>query len=656
MAEIRDMLYPYQVNQKEYIDEKKKILAINSWESSDYIEDSEKYKKISWIYDTNQNKEKDSNFKYPSIAHSYKLYKALCHLLKIHNDITEKECVRCFLDEAYRDCVKDMLIKCIENANKSKSSTTDNKKAIEELINEEKRLSNLPEEVGEFSLIKGSIYKIKRYFLEDNNIKSIRGGSIMIDYLNNNYIKEYLKKKESLESSYLIYSGGGNILMMVPRKEAKTVCKELEKDYQEYGLTLMSAFEFIDTDIYNFLFNYKNLMTELNNSLKERQRVRMFDFERSTSSIDKITLKSGEPPIPLSGKAIISRGICELCHCRDAQYFLEESEPSKIACASCYRKYIIGKTRKSKFREEYENVLKKKGKYVKGDMVQTLDDLQDFNGMIAVIYGDGNNMGQYVMNISAPFEMMYFSDKTDQITKESVYCAMAETMGEDTRFEILAIGGDDLFFVVPAEYAPSLAVRVIEHFDDKFGHQATMSIGMCIAKYHTPVKAMFEIAKDNLKEAKKYAKKENEERNNKKIEDEGTVDIIELSGAQDVINATKYKGIFPMRASTLKKVIEKIPMMQGYKLRMIDYNYAQKNMQKEEYNLYFTYKEAQSIKQREQLGIRVILEELLGEMVNNIYLQEHNPWAELVMLMKYGKGIENAKGSVESNHKNTLTS
>ena len=111
-----------------------------------------------------------------------------------------------------------------------------------------------------------------------------------------------------------------------------------------------------------------------------------------------------------------------------------------------------------------------------------------------------------------------------------------------------------------------------------------------------------------------------------------------------------------MRASTLKKVIEKIPMMQGYKLRMIDYNYAEKNMQKEEYNLYFTYKEAQSIKQREQLGIRVILEELLGEMVNNIYLQEHNPWAELVMLMKYGKGIENAKGSVESNHRNTLTS
>ena len=655
MPGIRDMLYPHQGNIKRYIDEKNDILEINSCDLSHYIENDEKYKEIPWIYDINLNKEKDSKFKYPSIAHSYKLYKGLCHLLRIDDDINERERIRRFFDETQRDCIKDMLIRSIENANRNKSSVTDNN--IKDLVNEEKRISSLPEEiVGEFSLIKGSIYKIKRYFLEDNNIKSIRGGSIMIDYLNNNYIKEYLKKKESLESSYLIYSGGGNILMMVPRKEAKTVCKELEKDYQEYGLTLMSAFEFIDTDIYNFLFNYKSLMTELNNSLKERQRVRIFDFERRTSSIDKITLKSGEPPIPLSGKAINSREICELCHCRDAQYFLEESELSKVACASCYRKYIIGKTRKSKFREEYEDVLKKNGKCVKGDMVQTLDDLQDSNGMIAVMYGDGNNMGQYVMNISAPFEMMYFSDKTDQITKESVYCAMAETMGEDTRFEILAVGGDDLFFVVPAEYAPSLAVKVIEHFDNKFGHQATMSIGMCIAKYHTPVKAMFEIAKGNLKEAKEYAKKENEERNNKKIEDEGTVDIIELSGAQDVINATKYKGIFPMRASTLKKVIEKIPMMQDYKLRMIDYNYAKKNMQKEEYNLYFTYKEAQGIKQRGQLGIKVILEELFGEMANNIYLQEHNPWAELIMLMKYGKGIENAKGSVESNHKNTLTS
>lgn len=643
MVEIRDMLYPQQVNLKAYMDEKKEILNI-----SDPIQNSEKYKEIPWVYDGELSKSRDNKFKYPSITHSYKLYKGLCFLLGVNDQLEDKELVKCFLDEKQKDSVKEIVIKSIEKANGNNKEN--DLAAIECLLNEVKPLSKIDEEeVGKFSLIKGSIYKIKRYFLEDNNIRAIRGGSIIIDYLNNGFIKEFLESTEGLDSSCLIYSGGGNILMMVPRNKAQMVCASLEKAYQEYGLTIMSAFESIDTDVYHFFFDYKKQMGRLDSKLKEREKVRVFDYERSHSNINEIRFNPNDAPISLIGKKIDTHKICQLCGCRDANYVLDsKNDSSRFACASCYRKYVVGVKGQSKFAKEYKQILQKKNVWVEGKVVRTLDDIQDPNGMMAVMYGDGNNMGQYIMNILAPFEMMYFSDKTDQITKESVYYAISETMGADAVFEILAVGGDDLFFIVPAEYAPSLAVKVVEHFDEKFQHQATMSIGICIAKYHTPVKAMFEIARDNLKQAKKYAKRVREIENTRNIEDEGTIDIIELSGAQDVINDESYDGIFPMKASTLKRAIEKIGDMESFKLRMTEYNYAKKTMQKDEYNLYFNYKEAQLIKQGKQKGTRAILGEIFQNEFGNQYLQEHNPWGELIMLMKYGKGIEDAKDSFES--------
>ena len=74
----------------------------------------------------------------------------------------------------------------------------------------------------EVDLVKGSIYKIKQYFMEANNIRDIRGGSMMIDYLNIDFVKEKIKDF-SLSENNVIYCGGGNILLIVPVGKGKDI-------------------------------------------------------------------------------------------------------------------------------------------------------------------------------------------------------------------------------------------------------------------------------------------------------------------------------------------------------------------------------------------------------------------------------------------------
>jgi len=63
--------------------------------------------------------------------------------------------------------------------------------------------------------------------------------------------------------------------------------------------------------------------------------------------------------------------------------------------------------------------------------IDSIIELEDENGHIAVIYADGNNMGNVVKNIETPFQHMYFSRALDRITKRCVYQSINEVMGND---------------------------------------------------------------------------------------------------------------------------------------------------------------------------------------------------------------------------------
>lgn len=105
------------------------------------------------------------------------------------------------------------------------------------------------------------------------------------------------------------------------------------------------------------------------------------------------------------------------------------------------------------------------------------------NGYIAYIYADGNNMGGYIQNIRTPEKYQNFSQDVDNATKYAVYQALAANLhprklqgiDESTPglkngdlihpFEIITIGGDDIIVIVPADKALEIAKMIGEQFE-----------------------------------------------------------------------------------------------------------------------------------------------------------------------------------------------
>jgi len=107
------------------------------------------------------------------------------------------------------------------------------------------------------------------------------------------------------------------------------------------------------------------------------------------------------------------------------------------------------------------------------------------NGYVAYIFADGNNMGAYIRDkIKTPEHYQQFSQDVFEATEQSVYWALAQCVrphhytpdaksSRDNKdpvwihpFEIIAIGGDDVLLIVPANTALEVAQKIGEKFEE----------------------------------------------------------------------------------------------------------------------------------------------------------------------------------------------
>lgn len=472
-------------------------------------------------------------------------------------------------------------------------------------------------------VVKGSIYKIKKYFLESNNLKTIRGGSVLIDYLNNDVVKEELLELGYLEEN-IIYCGGGNIFIVVPGGEGQKVCEHLEKKFRDISLTAMNAFESITVSLHEFAFDFKHITNKLNEKLEERTKVKLYNINPD-NVLGAVKIKGENINFGKYKEAEELRdsgAVCELCDIRDAKYLIDESEGSVAVCPSCLRKHLAGKE-KSMFNDEFEECTHTK---IENNNITSIDDIDKSSHSIAVIYGDGNNMGKVVIEIQNVFEMMYFSRKTDEITKRSVYEAINETMGKAAKFEVIALGGDDIFIIVPAKDSFNIATKIIDKFDKGFNNKITMSVGVVISKSNTPIASLFSIAQQKLKSAKTLIKKD------KNIE-EGSIDIVEILGNMHI--NFEDKGLFPMTNSKFKKMLKELIDNNSANSQLHKISYAQKTMLEEEFNLFYYYQESKNKKKEE--SIDQLIKRIYGNSEERA-LPYQISWDDLILVSKWCKG------------------
>lgn len=141
-------------------------------------------------------------------------------------------------------------------------------------------------------------------------------------------------------------------------------------------------------------------------------------------------------------------------------------------------------------------------------------------GYVGVIYADGNDIGRHLEEVSTPAEYRLFAQTLLNVVESSVFKSLAKHLRpEPSRnqeeeeetihpFEIVTIGGDDLFLIVPADKALRIAYSICHHFEEEFkeGKRLTMSAGVVIAKVHSPIYFLQKLSEELLKSAKKKSR------------------------------------------------------------------------------------------------------------------------------------------------------
>lgn len=274
---------------------------------------------------------------------------------------------------------------------------------------------------------------------------------------------------------------------------------------------------------------------------------------------------------------------CRSCEIRNAvvERRLDEDEPSEWLCEACARKRIFGqrakneeakrrrwfteakfdwevrsaKTWTNQFEEWLERSARKIGyfKQTLGNWAQAPEDLEEVagqSGFVGVIYADGNNMGA-LLEDKTPAEYKEFTTQVYEAVRDATFTALADHLQpievrEKFRgrkklvhpFEVLSIGGDDVFLIVPADKALPIAMRLADLAEDRLSKISTtqtaepyqwrqvhriaepegwqppdnqslvsFSSGVIIAPHHTPIFFLRRLVEESLKLAKAKAKK-----------------------------------------------------------------------------------------------------------------------------------------------------
>lgn len=274
---------------------------------------------------------------------------------------------------------------------------------------------------------------------------------------------------------------------------------------------------------------------------------------------------------------------CHSCEIRSAvvKRSFEDEPGEDWFCEACARKRIFGQRAKNEevkrtkwyaeakfgwkarsantWTNEFEEWLGKSArkigyfKQAPGNWAQAPEDLEEVggqSGFIGVVYADGNNMGA-LLEDKTPAEYKEFATQVYEAVRDATFTAIADYLQPVKlrekfklkekwvhRFEIISIGGDDVFLIVPADKALQIAMRLAELVQDRLRqigitqtdkkyqwrqvHRVaqgaddhlpddqslvSLSSGVIIAPHHTPIFFLRRLVEESLKLAKAKAKK-----------------------------------------------------------------------------------------------------------------------------------------------------
>ena len=345
---------------------------------------------------------------------------------------------------------------------------------------------------SEFSLLYGGAYSIKNYYIESGNPRQMRGASEILNECSYE-LNEHLKCSD-VPDEHIIKSGA-TLSALVPKDIGERLAFEAEKIYLENSRTANVAFVAVP-----YKNNYNETKRRAINEYENRRAIKFISWEYQNSLDSLLSYKRADPNV---------RQPCPRCRLRNITYHVTHDNGEEMdLCTSCAKREKKSGQRKYGFRKEcgcqfdysYE--------------INTTEKLRDRNGHIALLYADVNNLGGQDDKKTFKDDRT-FHNNVEKAVKNAVYSAIRSAMSNeklnsegkiDAKFEIIALGGDDVCLLLPGNTVLLAAKTLMEEFK-KNEHGLTISVAACVANDTTAITYMESITTRALKNAKEHAYK-----------------------------------------------------------------------------------------------------------------------------------------------------
>lgn len=353
----------------------------------------------------------------------------------------------------------------------------------------------------------------------------MRGASAQLTTLNEREIKTRLWKDFQLPAECLLYAAGGSALIIAPTKIAEQIAEGIQQLYLSKTRVATISVVYRPTVPAEWVKGVEASNNDFGALVKQMG----YDLRRA---------KESRAFHPFFYAPPHSRR-CDSCEMRPAETKAPDPDRREVfLCMVCARKRESGRDQKSLYLQQFERFLgttegkatgysgnwRKVGKDSQVGPARDLDEIGDAaqgkaRDYVGVIYTDGNDIGHRIEESRTPADYRTLSEELRRATVLATFRELARQSllkkvnrtDPETQwihaFEIVAIGGDDVFLIVPGDVALELACGLCGAFEDEFNGTMTMSAGVLIMRAHLPMYYAREIVEMLLKSAKRAGRR-----------------------------------------------------------------------------------------------------------------------------------------------------
>jgi hypothetical protein len=548
-------------------------------------------------------------------------------------------------------------------------------------------------ENGDLYVLYGGAYSIHGYYMESGNPRQMRGASELLLQCMKEVCAAFHLVGQGEAGNDLWYITGSLLFAYLSGSGsdfAHTAVKIAEEIFKRNCQTANAAFACFPVTLPDAV----DFDAQLAYGMKRFQERRYMKFipiadaeAMDTEGISRLTGKDFYEISELDKNSMTNKNPerCNRCRLRQAQYQFRNKFNSEILhlCTSCSKRIAKGCDKKSEFRSNCKTYfnetigIKYSLEMQINNSIATTSDLSDRDGRVALIMADINNLSLYGKKISGFEEHRLFSQAIKNITHTAVNEALSRAMlvhygkklhdsGSNmstatkesvpskseiitqadiipSKFEIIAVGGDDIVLLVPGDVALMTSCLLAQTLDTEWQKEQekakqsahysasnseyekqirnlpiTISVAAVVAADSTAISYMEDVGERKLKEAKRYAREHTQ----------SAVNITFLGGEEQwKLDAQEGRqSIFPLtvkQANAFEKTLKAADQIAITKLRnIVD---AYRELHKEEGYLWFNY---QRVKEREPA--EDAFEKLMANLAENDFNTD-TVWNDLVL-------------------------